>query len=95
MQLENDLSIIYKIYVEKIRNQAYLQNRLHNFQKYEETSQNSLKGIIERNEERGNKILSDCVETQAGEPIDDTEPDVEIGGDMLPFDGEEEEEERF
>jgi clusterin-associated protein 1 len=95
MQYENDLSIIYKMYVEKIRNQAYLENRLQNFQKYEETSQNSLKGIIERNEERGNKILSDGVEIQAGEPIDDTEPDVEIGGDMLPFDGEEEEEERF
>ena len=64
MQLENDLSIIYKMYVEKIRNQTYLENRLHNFQKYEETSQNNLKGIIERNEERCNKILSDgdCVE---------------------------------
>ena len=35
MQLENDLSIIYKMNVEKMRNQAYLQNRLHNFQKYE------------------------------------------------------------
>ena len=95
MQLENDLSIIYKIYVEKIRNQTYLQNRLHNFQKYEETSQNNLKGIIERNEERGNKILSDGVEIQAGEPIDDTELSVEVGGDIPPFDGEEEEEERF
>ena len=68
MQLENDLSVICKIYVEKIRNQAYLQNRLHNFQKYEETRQNSLKGIIERNEERGNKILSDGVEIQADVP---------------------------
>ena len=95
MQLENDLSIIYKIYVEKIRNLAYLENRLHNFQKYEETSQNSLKGIIERNEERGNKILSDGVEIQAGEPIDDTELGVEVRSDMLPFDCEEEEEERF
>ena len=75
MQLENDLSIIYKIYVEKIWNQTYLQNRLHNFQKYEETSQNNLKGIIERNEERGNKILSngDCVEIQSGKPIHDSE----------------------
>ena len=95
MQLENDLSIIYKIYVEKIQNQTYLQNRLQNFQKYEEISQNSLKGIIERNEERGNKILSDGVEMQASEPIYDPEPGVEVGSDMLPFDGEEEEEERF
>ena len=95
MQLENDLSIIYKIYVEKIRNQVYLQNRLNNFQKYEEISQNSLKGIIERNKERGNKIFSDGVEIQAGKPIDDTEPGVEVGSDMPPFDGEEEEEERF
>ena len=39
-----------------------------------ETRQNSLKGIIERNEERGNKILSDGVEIQASEPIDDPEP---------------------
>ncbi len=68
MQLENNLSIIYKMYVEKIWNQAYLENRIHNFQKYEETSQNSLKGIIERNEERGNKILSDGVEIQADVP---------------------------
>ena len=58
MQYENDLAIIYKMYVEKIRNQAYLENRLQNFQKYEETSQNSLKGIIERNKEVGNKIFS-------------------------------------
>ena len=46
------------MYVEKIRNQAYLENRLQNFQKYEETSQNSLKGIIERNKEGGKKIFS-------------------------------------
>ena len=53
-----------KYMLKKFQNQTYLQNRLQNFQKYEETSQNSLKGIIERNEERGNKILSDgdCVE---------------------------------
>ncbi len=95
MQLENDLSIIYKIYVEKIRNQAYLEYKLQYFQKYEETSQNNLKGIIERNEERDNKILSDGVEIQAGEPIDDTELGVEVGGDMPPFDGEKDEEERF
>ena len=81
--------------LKKFQNQTYLQNRLQNFQKYEETSQNNLKGIIERNEERGNKILSDGVEIQAGEPIDDTEPGVKVGSDMLPFDGEEEEEERF
>ena len=79
----------------KFQNQTYLQNRLQNFQKYEETRQNSLKGIIERNEERGNKILSDGVEIKASEAIDDPEPGVEVGGDMPPLDGEEEEEERF
>ena len=42
-------------YVEKIRNQAYLENRLQNFQKYEETSQNNLKGIIEKNKETKEK----------------------------------------
>ena len=63
------------MYVEKIWNQIYLESRLQNFQKYEETRQNSLKGIIERNEERGNKILNDCdcVEIQSDEPIDDPE----------------------
>ena len=32
---------------------------------------------------------------QASEPIYDPEPGVEVGSDMPPFDGEEEEEERF
>jgi len=97
MQLENDLSIIYKMYVEKIRNQAYLENRLQNFQKYEETSQNSLKGLIQKNEQRGNKIFSDGdgVEIQQGEQVEEPEQGEEAGGEMPPFDGEEEEEERF
>ena len=93
MQYENDLAIIYKMYVEKIRNQAYLENRLQNFQKYEETSQNSLKGIIERNKEVGNKIFSvgDGVEIQPGE---EQEPgEEEGGGERQVFEGEEEDEE--
>ena len=92
MQYENDLSIIYKMYVEKIRNQAYLENRLQNFQKYEENSQNSLKGIIERNKEGGKKIFSvgDGVEIQPGE---DEQGDEEQRGDA--FEGAEEEEEGF
>ena len=98
MQYENDLSIIYKMYVEKIRNQAYLENRLQNFQKYEETSQNSLKGIIERNKEGGKKIFSvgDGVEIQPG---DEQEPGEEEGGvepqERQVFEGEEEEEDQF
>lgn len=48
-QFEADLGIIYKMYVEKIRNQSYLENRLSNYQKYEENSKNNLKGIIEKN----------------------------------------------
>jgi len=92
MQYENDLSVIYKMYVEKIRNQAYLENRLQNFQKYEENSQNSLKGIIERNKEGGKKIFSvgDGVEIQPGE---DEQGDEEQRGDA--FEGAEEEEEGF
>ena len=92
MQYENDLSVIYKMYVEKIRNQAYLENRLQNFQKYEENSQNSLKGIIERNKEGGKKIFSvgDGVEIQQGE---EEQADEEGQGERQAFDGGEEEEE--
>ena len=98
MQYENDLAIVYKMYVEKIRNQAYLENRLQNFQKYEETSQNNLKGIIEKNKERGNELfkMGDGVEIPQGE---EQEPGEEEGqgevGDMQVFDGEEEEEGGF
>ena len=64
-------------------------------QKYEENSQNSLKGIIERNKEGGNKIFSvgDGVEIQPG---DEQEQGEEEGqGERQAFDGEEEEEEGF
>jgi clusterin-associated protein 1 len=95
MQYENDLSIIYKMYVEKIRNQAYLENRLQNFQRYEETNQNSLKGIIERNKAGGEKIFNvgDGVEIQPG---DDQEQGEEEGqAERQVFEGEEDEEENF
>ena len=59
IQYENDLSMIYKIYVEKIRNMSYLENRLSNFQKYEETSKNSLKGIIEKNKALEQQLIHD------------------------------------
>ena len=98
MQYENDLSIIYKMYVEKIRNQAYLENRLQNFQKYEETSQNSLKGIIERNKEGGKKIFSvgDGVEIQPGDEQEPGEEEgVVEGQERQVFEGEEEEEDQF
>ena len=95
MQYENDLAIIYKMYVEKIRNQAYLENRLQNFQKYEETNQNSLKGIIEKNKERGQVIFNegDGVEVQNGD--DQEQREEEGGGERQVFEGEEEEEEGF
>ena len=95
MQYENDLAIIYKMYVEKIRNQAYLENRLQNFQKYEETSQNSLKGLIEKNKERGQVIFNegDGVEVQNGD--DQEQREEEGGGERQVFEGEEEEEEGF
>jgi len=98
MQYENDLAIVYKMYVEKIRNQAYLENRLQNFQKYEETSQNNLKGIIEKNKERCNELfkMGDGVEIPQGE---EQEPGEEEGpgegAEMQAFDGEEEEEGGF
>ena len=92
MQYENDLAIVYKMYVEKIRNQTYLENRLQNFQKYEETSQNNLKGLIEKNKERGNELfkMGDEVEIPAGEEEGPVEQ-----GDIQGFDGEEEEEGGF
>ena len=96
MQYENDLSIIYKMYVEKIRNQAYLENRLQNFQKYEENTENSLKGIIEKNKKGGEKIFSDGdgVEIQPG---DDQEQVEEDEGDRQrqPFEGDDDENEGF
>jgi clusterin-associated protein 1 len=98
MQYENDLSIIYKMYVEKIRNQAYLENRLQNFQKYEETSQNSLKGIIERNKEGGKKIFSvgDGVEIQPGDEQEQGEEEGGVEGqERQVFEGEEEEQDQF
>ncbi len=95
MQYENDLAIVYKMYVEKIRNQAYLENRLQNFQKYEETSQNNLKGIIEKNKERGNELfkMGDGVEIPQGEEQEPAEEEQQ--GDLQGFDGEEEEEGGF
>ena len=95
MQYENDLAIVYKMYVEKIRNQAYLENRLQNFQKYEETSQNNLKGIIEKNKERGNELfkMGDGVEIPQGEEQEPGEEEGQgDGADIQAFDGEEEEE---
>ena len=58
-QYENDLNIVYKLYVEKIRNMAYLENRLSNFQKYEESSKNSLKGIVEKNKYLEQQLIHD------------------------------------
>jgi succinate dehydrogenase/fumarate reductase flavoprotein subunit len=48
-QYENELSNIYKIYVEKIRNHDYLQSKLEKYQKLEEFSKKNLKGLIEQN----------------------------------------------
>ena len=95
MQYENDLAIVYKMYVEKIINLAYLENRLQNFQKYEETSQNNLKGIIEKNKERGNELfkMGDGVEIPQGEEQEPGEEEGQgDGADIQAFDGEEEEE---
>ena len=87
MQYENDLSIIYKMYVEKIRNQAYLENRLQNFQKYETAGH-----VI--NVKRDGEIYGDVgIEVQPGEDQDQQED--EGAQNMQGFGGEEEEEDRF
>jgi chromosome segregation ATPase len=59
MQYENDLATIYKIYVEKIRNQSYLENKVSNFQKYEEAGKNNLKNIIEKNKALEQELIHD------------------------------------
>ena len=94
MQYENDLSIIYRMYVEKIRNQAYLENRLQNFQQYEKTSQDNLREIIKRNEKDRKEIFrDDGVEVQPGN--DQEEGEEEGQAERPAFDGEEEEEDGF
>ena len=96
MQYENDLSIIYRMYVEKIRNQAYLENRLQNFQQYEKTSQDNLREIIKRNEKDRKEIFrDDGVEVQPGNDQEEGEEEQPGTGERPAFDGEEEEEDGF
>ena len=96
MQYENDLSIIYRMYVEKIRNQAYLENRLQNFQQYEKTSQDNLREIIKRNEKDRKEIFrDDGVEVQPGNDQEEGEEEQQGAGERPAFDGEEEEEDGF
>ena len=86
MQYENDLSIVYKMYVEKIRNQAYLENRLQNFQKYET-------GHIINVKKDGGEMYGDIgIEVQQGEEQEPQEEEGAQGAEMQGFDGEEEEE---
>ena len=58
-QYENELSIIYRLYVEKIRNHDYLQSRVEKYQKLEEINKKNLKGIIEQNKQRDAKLFHD------------------------------------
>lgn len=49
---ENDLSMVYKTYVEKIRNHDYLQSRLEKYQRLEENNKRNIKGILELNKQQ-------------------------------------------
>lgn len=56
-QYENELSIIYRLYVEKIRNHDYLQSRVDKYQKLEDQKQKDFKTILEKNKVAENEKL--------------------------------------
>ena len=56
-QYENELSIIYRLYVEKIRNHDYLQSRVDKYQKLEDLKQKDFKNILEKNKVAENEKL--------------------------------------
>ena len=66
-QYENDLSMIYRLYVEKIRNHDYLQSRVDKYQKMEELKQKDFKNILESNKAMEKNNLVDQNELIAQE----------------------------
>ena len=90
-QYESELSNIYRIYVEKIRNHDYLQSKLEKYQKLEEASKKNLKGLIKQIKEIENENYHDRNEKIVIQEPEDEK--VEEGDDM---DGEfDEDDEHF
>ncbi len=90
-QYESELSNIYRIYVEKIRNHDYLQSKLEKYQKLEEASKKNLKGLIKQIKEIENENYHDRNEKIVIQEAEDEK--VEEGEDM---DGEfDEDDEHF
>jgi clusterin-associated protein 1 len=93
-QYETDLATIYKIYVEKIRNHDYLQFKLEKYQKLEENSKKSLKGLIAQNQAMEQENIHDnneIIEYQEPEQVDNVNvdrDDVEMEGDEFDDDDE-------
>lgn len=58
-QFEHELSVIFKIYVEKIRNHDYLQSRVDKYQKLEEINKKNLKVLIDQNKQNDQKYIHD------------------------------------
>ena len=81
-QYETDLATIYKIYVEKIRNHDYLQFKLEKYQKLEENSKKSLKGLIAQNQAMEQENIHDnneIIEYQEPEQVDNVNVDRDDG----------------
>lgn len=93
-QYENELANIYRIYVEKIRNHDYLQFKLEKYQKLEENSKKSLKGLIAQNQAMEQENIHDnneIIEYQEPEQVDNVNvdrDDVEMEGDEFDDDDE-------
>lgn len=58
-QYEHDLSEIFKLYVEKLRNHDYLQSRVDKYQKLEEINKKNLKVLIDQNKRNEQKYIHD------------------------------------
>lgn len=75
-QYESELSALYRMYVEKIRNHDYLQSRVEKYQKLEELSKKNLKGIFEQNKQLEQIAIhdqNDIIDDGMGEDDEDEE----------------------
>lgn len=86
-QYENELSIIYRIYVEKIRNHDYLQSRVAKYQKMEEANKKKLKGQFEELTKKVNQQYKEDNEIDVGQDEEEDDgnrqiiPQGELEGD--------------
>ena len=91
-QYENELSIIYRLYVEKIRNHDYLQSRVDKYQKLEDQKQKDFKTILEKNKVAENEKLKggdDVIVNSGDEPEQEEEDDYKGGQPIVNPEGNE------